>query len=121
MFPVLDVRFSYGEIDLWLNSPTVYFLALSQARQVFSPLQNKQLSSFLSGSIARTSVGFIVMPFTVLKSRAESSLRPTATLAAHAKEIYKTAGIRGFWLGTVPSKFCFVSVLVKFDLCFQRA
>ncbi|KAK9465244.1 mitochondrial carrier domain-containing protein [Lipomyces arxii] len=56
-------------------------------------------ANFLSGGLARGFVGFIMMPFTVLKVRYESSVAQNATLWQTARLIYSSHGVRGFFYG----------------------
>jgi len=57
------------------------------------------LANLSSGAIARASVGFIMMPITVIKVRFESSYYNYASLASAARGIHKTEGLRGFFAG----------------------
>jgi solute carrier family 25 protein 38 len=89
--------------ELWRGSvPTVlrtvpgsalYFYALNRIRLT----SNENMSNLLSGAIARTVVGFVMMPFTVLKVRFESSDYKYSTLWNASKHIYSSNGIRGFF------------------------
>ncbi|GHJ89564.1 hypothetical protein NliqN6_5966 [Naganishia liquefaciens] len=63
------------------------------------PKLNSQ-GNLVAGAVARTSVGFVLNPFTVLKSRYESNLYPTYTSLPRAfTELVKTEGVRGLFQG----------------------
>jgi len=52
-----------------------------------------------SGAIARASVGFIMMPITVIKVRYESNYYAYTSIASAARDIAKHEGLRGFFAG----------------------
>ncbi|KAI9735247.1 MAG: hypothetical protein M1834_001837 [Cirrosporium novae-zelandiae] len=66
----------------------------SSTLPVLSPVSN-----LLAGGIARASVGFIMMPITVIKVRYESSLYKYTSLASSVQHILCTEGFRGFFSG----------------------
>ncbi|KAI8687915.1 Mitochondrial glycine transporter [Fusarium keratoplasticum] len=55
--------------------------------------------NLVSGAIARTFAGFVLMPLTVIKVRFESSLYSYPSLASAALDIRRTDGWRGFFSG----------------------
>ncbi|KAM0788683.1 hypothetical protein ACM66B_002780 [Microbotryomycetes sp. NB124-2] len=108
---------------LYRNVPGVsmYFLTLSRLRTFvgrFSAFRAKSITAstnnkikltpagdLIVGSTARTGVGFILMPFTLLKTLSESSLhhgKPLSTFGAF-KELYGQGGIKSLWRGAVPT------------------
>jgi hypothetical protein len=67
-----------------------------------SPSALPKLSSttnLLTGSVARTWAGFVMMPITVIKVRYESSFYNYTSLAAASKDILRAEGVRGFFSG----------------------
>ncbi|KAI5449346.1 hypothetical protein NCC49_004797 [Naganishia albida] len=63
------------------------------------PKLNSQ-GNLVAGAVARTSVGFVLNPFTVLKSRYESNLYPTYTSLPRAlTTLIRTEGVRGLFQG----------------------
>lgn len=56
-------------------------------------------ANLLTGAIARTAAGFIMMPVTVLKVRYESDYYAYRSLAGAAKDIVRTEGVRGLFAG----------------------
>ena len=57
------------------------------------------LANLTTGAIARASVGFVMMPITVIKVRYESSFYSYKSLWDAATAIYKGEGIKGFFSG----------------------
>ena len=57
------------------------------------------LANLTTGAIARASVGFVMMPITVIKVRYESNLYSYKSLWGAATAIYKGEGIKGFLSG----------------------
>lgn len=58
------------------------------------------LQDMLAGASSRVGVGFLLMPFTVLKTRAESSLYKKQGFAASLKSVLsQPAGFRGLFAG----------------------
>ncbi|GAA6060280.1 hypothetical protein JCM10212_003980 [Sporobolomyces blumeae] len=62
------------------------------------------------GSTARTGVGFLLMPFTLLKTISESSLTlPTSSTSrrpstfSSLRTLYSTGGLKSLWRGAVPT------------------
>ncbi|KAJ1913192.1 hypothetical protein H4219_005312 [Mycoemilia scoparia] len=60
-------------------------------------------STMVTGSLARASAGFVLMPATVLKVRYESNLYKYGSLWNAVGNILKTDGIKGFFSGAVPT------------------
>ncbi|KAI5477072.1 hypothetical protein MNV49_006871 [Pseudohyphozyma bogoriensis] len=108
---------------LYRNVPGVsmYFLTLSKLRSVIgnsghfvakgataSPSGKIKLSTagdLIVGSTARTGVGFILMPFTLLKTISESTLAAqgnTSSIAA-LRTLYSNGGIKSLWRGAIPT------------------
>ncbi|GAA5880623.1 hypothetical protein JCM1840_002273 [Sporobolomyces johnsonii] len=120
---------------LYRNVPGVslYFLTLSKLRSMVgtiaffraggptamsSPRGKVKLTTsgdLLVGSAARTGVGFLLMPFTLLKTISESTLTLPASGASASplpqrtstftalRNLYATGGIRSLWRGAVPT------------------
>jgi solute carrier family 25 protein 38 len=57
------------------------------------------LANLTTGAIARASVGFVLMPMTVIKVRYESNLYAYRSIAGAGKDILKREGLRGFFSG----------------------
>ncbi|KAK4197059.1 mitochondrial carrier domain-containing protein [Triangularia verruculosa] len=57
------------------------------------------ISNLMSGAVARSFAGFILMPLTVLKVRYESTLYNYNSLPRAALDIYRHEGARGFFSG----------------------
>jgi len=57
------------------------------------------LANMSSGAIARASVGFIMMPITVIKVRYESNYYAYTSIASAARDIARHEGLRGFFAG----------------------
>ena len=57
------------------------------------------LANLTTGAIARASVGFVMMPITVIKVRYESNLYSYKSLWDAATAIFKGEGIKGFFSG----------------------
>ncbi|BGP47052.1 hypothetical protein JCM10450v2_002904 [Rhodotorula kratochvilovae] len=120
---------------LYRNVPGVslYFLSLSRLRTIMgnsalfrpkgapipAPGTKAKLTpvgDLLVGSTARTAVGFVLTPFTLLKTISESTLSlPTSSTASSSartaspatltalRTLYATGGIRSLWRGAVPT------------------
>ncbi|KAF8417032.1 mitochondrial carrier domain-containing protein [Tirmania nivea] len=56
-------------------------------------------ANLLSGAIARGSIGFVMMPITILKVRFESDLYQYRSLLSASSSILKTEGLAGFFRG----------------------
>lgn len=56
-------------------------------------------ANLLTGAVARTTAGFIMMPVTVLKVRYESDYYAYRSLAGATKDIVRTEGVRGLFAG----------------------
>ncbi|CAH0000930.1 unnamed protein product [Clonostachys byssicola] len=56
-------------------------------------------ANLVSGAVARTFAGFVLMPLTVIKVRFESNLYSYSSLWAAAKDIQRVNGFRGFLSG----------------------
>ena len=56
-------------------------------------------ANLLSGAVARTLAGFVLMPLTVIKVRFESNLYSYPSVWAAVKGIRQTSGLRGFFAG----------------------
>ncbi|KAH8697481.1 putative mitochondrial carrier protein [Talaromyces proteolyticus] len=55
--------------------------------------------NLLTGAVARTAAGFVMMPVTVIKVRYESDYYAYRSILGAAKDIFKTEGIRGLFAG----------------------
>ena len=56
-------------------------------------------ANMLTGALARTLAGFVLMPLTVIKVRYESSMYSYRSLGSATTDIYSSGGIRGFFSG----------------------
>lgn len=56
-------------------------------------------ANLLTGAVARTAAGFVMMPITVLKVRYESDYYAYRSLIGAAKDIVRTEGLRGLFAG----------------------
>ncbi|KAL7954286.1 mitochondrial carrier domain-containing protein [Trichoderma compactum] len=56
-------------------------------------------ANMVSGAVARTWAGFVMMPLTVIKVRFESSLYSYTSMWAAVKDIHRQGGLRGFFAG----------------------
>ncbi|EWG38254.1 hypothetical protein FVEG_14853 [Fusarium verticillioides 7600] len=100
----------------------LYFTSLNAIRQhahqtgiLGRRLQTKGRSSVLpsltnsgnliSGAVARTFAGFVLMPLTVIKVRFESSLYSYPSIMSAANDIRRTQGWRGFFSGFGATAF----------------
>ncbi|KAI3643969.1 hypothetical protein MP228_010133 [Amoeboaphelidium protococcarum] len=86
------------------NTPgsSLYFGTLNASKRLLDPIvgaSNQAMINLLAGSFARVSVGFLLMPFTVIKSRYESSMYNYKSLGDAFSSIWRTDGIRGFFYG----------------------
>jgi solute carrier family 25, member 38 len=57
------------------------------------------LANLTTGAIARASVGFLVMPITVIKVRYESNIYSYKSLFGAAGDIFRNEGFKGFFSG----------------------
>ncbi|KAJ2357761.1 hypothetical protein IWW50_003620 [Coemansia erecta] len=60
-------------------------------------------SNVAIGASSRALAGFLLMPGTVLKVRSESSLYRHAGIAGAVRDIWRAGGVRGFFVGAVPT------------------
>ncbi|GAA5895137.1 hypothetical protein JCM6882_008290 [Rhodosporidiobolus microsporus] len=99
------------------------FLGQSSAFRVPTPqaaggkIKLTPVGDLIVGSVARTGVGFLLMPFTLLKTISESTLTlPSSALASSTsasratpstltalRTLYSTGGLRSLWRGAVPT------------------
>ncbi|SCZ97921.1 BZ3500_MvSof-1268-A1-R1_Chr7-3g09639 [Microbotryum saponariae] len=104
---------------------SLYFLTLSRLRNLigsFPMFRPKHLAAsppgskiklttagdLLVGSTARTGVGFILMPATLLKTLSESSIiaqpnQPRPSSLQILSKLYRTGGLASLWRGAVPT------------------
>ncbi|QGI58350.1 hypothetical protein CEK26_000477 [Fusarium fujikuroi] len=61
--------------------------------------------NLISGAVARTFAGFVLMPLTVIKVRFESSLYSYPSIMSAANDIRRTQGWRGFFSGFGATAF----------------
>ncbi|KAI9279682.1 mitochondrial carrier domain-containing protein [Umbelopsis sp. AD052] len=112
---VRDIIRTNGPIGLWRGTfPTIlrnvpgsamYFFALAEMRSALAttrttaknPLQT--WDNLLAGAAARGSVGFIMMPITVVKIRYESNFYNYKSLTDAFSSIVKNDGVRGLFAG----------------------
>lgn len=94
----------------------LYFSSLNSIRQYAAQAQSSETGSnrmtgstalpklsntanLLSGAVARTFAGFVLMPLTVVKVRFESNLYSYSSLFGGIKDIQRREGFRGFFSG----------------------
>ncbi|KAK2729944.1 mitochondrial carrier [Colletotrichum kahawae] len=56
-------------------------------------------ANLISGAVARTFAGFVLMPLTVIKVRYESNLYSYRSILGASTDIYRNTGFRGFFAG----------------------
>ena len=56
-----------------------------------------------AGATARSSVGLVLMPMTVIKTRMESSIYNSTGIRSAMQDILKTQGLRGLFAGFWPT------------------
>lgn len=56
-----------------------------------------------AGMMARTAVGFVLMPITVVKTRFESSLYSYQSIRSAFVDVVEQNGLKGLWRGFVPT------------------
>ncbi|KAI8913585.1 mitochondrial carrier domain-containing protein, partial [Gorgonomyces haynaldii] len=85
---------------LWRNVPGsgLYFLTLNELKQRLTWLP-QDVRHFVSGSVARVSVGLMMMPITVVKVRMESNLYQYQGVYGSLQSIIKQDGVRGLFSG----------------------
>ena len=81
-----------------------YFWLLEKLRlkmQTIPPTKNCDVSlrDGLAGGVARASIGFVMMPLTVLKVRMESSMTAKLSSLQVTSNLYRIEGVRGFFRG----------------------
>jgi solute carrier family 25 protein 38 len=80
-------------------------------------------ANLLTGAVARTAAGFIMMPVTVLKVRYESDYYSYRSLGSAARDIFRTEGIRGLFAGfgaTAVRDAPYAGIYVAFYEQFKR-
>ncbi|KAJ2849544.1 hypothetical protein IWW36_002550 [Coemansia brasiliensis] len=88
----------------FLNHTKHYCLAVEQkftkdsTRTKLSPSSNMVI-----GASSRALAGFLLMPGTILKVQFESSLYKYAGVAGAIRDIWRRNGVRGFFVGAVPT------------------
>lgn len=98
------------------NAPgtSLYFYFLNHTKQIclrteqkiwHDPTRNtlSPTSNMLMGASSRALAGFLLMPGTVLKVQYESSLYKYKGIAPAVLEIWQKGGVRGFFVGAVPT------------------
>lgn len=95
----------------------LYFFTLNEMRHYFAthtspvdgaaagpshssklPVLSGQMN-LLTGATARATVGFLMMPITIIKVRYESDLYAYKSILHATRQIYKTHGLKGFFYG----------------------
>ncbi|KAJ2516679.1 hypothetical protein H4217_004434 [Coemansia sp. RSA 1939] len=113
-----------GVLGLWRgtvpsllrNAPgtSLYFYFLNHTKNMCLALENRisgnvqrtklsSMSNMAVGASSRAMAGFLLMPGTLLKVHCESSLYKYAGIMGAAKEIWRSGGLRGFFVGAVPT------------------
>lgn len=109
-------------LDLWKGTlpsflrtsigSALYLTSLNSFRNIIFKFENNgeynksstlpkisNLGNLISASFARSSIGFLLMPLTVIKTRFESSLYSYNTLNDAYRDIMKESGFKGFFKG----------------------
>ncbi|KAJ2664660.1 hypothetical protein IWW48_000605 [Coemansia sp. RSA 1200] len=113
-----------GVLGLWRgtvpsllrNAPgtSLYFYFLNHTKNMCLAMENRisgniprtklsSMSNMAVGASSRAMAGFLLMPGTLLKVHCESSLYKYAGIMGAAKEIWRSGGLRGFFVGAVPT------------------
>ncbi|KAG0143893.1 hypothetical protein CROQUDRAFT_660693 [Cronartium quercuum f. sp. fusiforme G11] len=74
-----------------------------------------------AGMIARTAVGFLLMPITVVKTRFESSLYSYPSINSAFVDVVKNNGLVGLWRGFVPTMIRDAPFAGLFVVTYERA
>ena len=82
---------------LGTTSLSVTDIVTSSGSSVLPKLTNAQ--NMVTGAVARTCAGFVMMPITVLKVRYESDMYAYRSMLSASKDIMRTEGARGFFSG----------------------
>nr|VZI24012.1 unnamed protein product [Spirometra erinaceieuropaei] len=90
---------------LWRCVPGIalYFSTLNLLESRFPKTGWLAVDSFLLGSTTRTVVGATLLPFTVVKARAEAGLTEGLSMFACLRKIYVENGPSGLFRGLVPT------------------
>lgn len=109
-------------LDLWKGTlpsflrtsigSALYLTSLNSFRNIIFKFENNgeynksstlpkisHVGNLISASFARSSIGFLLMPLTVIKTRFESTLYNYNTLSDAYKDIMKESGFKGFFKG----------------------
>lgn len=109
-------------LDLWKGTfpsflrtsigSALYLTSLNSFRHIIFQFENNReynksstlpkisnVGNLISASVARSSVGFLLMPLTVIKTRFESSLYNYKTLSDAYTDIMRESGVKGFFKG----------------------
>lgn len=109
-------------LDLWKGTlpsflrtsigSALYLTSLNSFRNIIFKFENNgeynksstlpkisNLGNLISASFARSSIGFLLMPLTVIKTRFESTLYSYNTLNDAYRDIMKESGFKGFFKG----------------------
>ena len=116
LFGIVHLTKMDGIASFWRGlAPTIirnvpgtalYFALLSHLRKAFAGKHvDPSMANLVSGSLARVSVGFAMMPVTVLKVRLESTLYNCPKLTLIAKDIFAREGLSGFFRGFGATAF----------------
>ncbi|KAJ2448807.1 hypothetical protein EV183_005246 [Coemansia sp. RSA 2336] len=88
----------------FLNHTKHYCLAAEQRLTGDSArTQLSASSNMVIGASSRALAGFLLMPGTILKVQFESSLYKYAGVAGAIRDIWRRSGVRGFFVGAVPT------------------
>ncbi|KAJ2549141.1 hypothetical protein EV175_004560 [Coemansia sp. RSA 1933] len=113
-----------GVVGLWRgtvpslirNAPgtSLYFYFLNHTKHICLALEHRisgdssrtklsSMSNMAVGASSRAMAGFLLMPGTLLKVHYESSLYKYAGIMGAVNEIWRKGGVRGFFVGAVPT------------------
>jgi solute carrier family 25 protein 38 len=79
------------------------------------------LGDITTGATARVAVGFILMPVTVVKARAESTLYPQTSIYRSMRALLAEGGVRALWQGFVPTSLRDGPYAGLFVLSYERS
>lgn len=107
----------------------MYFVALSQLNYLAIISKRRELvqvdgrlthlGNLLAGAFARASVGFILMPFTVIKVRYESTAYQLGSLPLALADLWKREGLAGLFRGWGATALRDAPQAGLYVLCFE--
>ncbi|OAV96537.1 hypothetical protein PTTG_00984 [Puccinia triticina 1-1 BBBD Race 1] len=103
-FGLAQLRTSMSSLSLFAQQEPPTPLGLLPPRPTTNILPTlTPTGDFFAGVLARTSVGFVLMPITVVKTRFESNLYDYRSIREAFQAIVETQGLKGLWRGFIPT------------------